>query len=239
MYDFSDKAAFITGATRGIGAALAREFACQGAKICVVGRDGDLAHKLALEVRREFGVDAFGRACDVRDATRVDAIADEAVRRFGGIDICVNNAAALGQLTPVRECEPHSWSTVIDTNLNGSFYVSRACIRRTPPGKTARLIFISSSVGREVRLNWGAYAVSKWAIEGLMKLIAAERASSSVVAFSVNPGGTATRMRREAFPDEDQSKLPDPARIAAAFVKIMRQNDDALNGRAFNARDYL
>lgn len=238
MYDFSGKVALVTGGNRGLGHALCEAFAGEGATVCVVARESDAAREAAYELRRNYGVEAIGKTCDVRDAQRVETVVGEVLRRFGKIDLLVNNAAALGHLEEIADVDPAIWTATIDTNLNGSFYFARCCLRSMKKSGSGRIVFVSSSVGREIRAQWGAYCISKHAVEGLMQLIALECASSGVVTCSINPGGTATEMRRAAFPDEDPSKLPTAAAVAGSFLKILRQKDCELNGRAFNARNF-
>jgi NAD(P)-dependent dehydrogenase (short-subunit alcohol dehydrogenase family) len=239
MYDFAGKVVLVTGANRGIGKALVKAFASHGSKICVVARTSESARNVALELRREFGTDAIGSECDVRNYRRVQNVIDDTIRRLGGLDIMVNNAGELGQIADLAKTDPNSWHSVIDTNLNGSFYFAHAVLPPMRRQKSGRIVFVSSSVGREARPNWGAYSVSKWAVEGLMKLIAAENPDTGVATCSVNPGGTATEMRRQAFPQEDPTTLPTAENVAAAFLNILRQENAQINGRAFDARKFL
>lgn len=239
MYDLKDKAVLVTGASRGIGAALVRAMAGEGARLCLIARDGQQIREVALEVKKSFGSEAYARACDVREARKVSEVVEEAAGRFGRLDLVINNAGVLGEVRPLVECDPEVWRSTIDVNLNGSFYVSRAAASLMQKSGGGRIAFVSSSVGRTMRAHWGSYAVSKWAVEGLMQLFAQERELTGVTAFSINPGGTATRMRHEAYPEEDPRRLPSAEQVAQAFLKILRLGDAQLNGRALNARDYL
>ena len=239
MYDFSGRTAIVSGATRGLGLALARALAEEGANLVLVARDGDAVHKAAYEVKRKLGIDAIGRACDVRDPYRVKAAVDEGASRFGRIDLVICNAAILGSMTGVADYDPQSWANTVDVNLNGAFYLTHHAMRHMRGTGGGRVVFVTSSVGRNVRAGWGAYAVSKFGVEGLMKLVALESEDTLVSACSINPGGTATEMRQAAFPEEDQSTLPPPAAVAQAFLRILRMSDKELNGQYFNARDHL
>lgn len=239
MYDFRDKVTLITGAARGIGAALARALAAEGAKVCLLARDGEAAHQVAFSIRKDFGSETLVKACDIRDSHRVQQAITDVYTHFGKLDLVVNNAGILGQLSPISEADPSVWASVIDTNLNGSFYVAHFAAARMRRQSGGRIVFLSSSVGSTVRNGWGAYCVSKCAVEGLSRLIAAEAGETKVVSCTVNPGGTATAMRHAAFPKEDPARLPTPEAVAVAFLKILREPDDTLNGRSFNAREYL
>lgn len=240
MYSFTEKVVLITGASRGIGAALAAAIAAEGAALCLVARDPDTIRTVSYDLRAKYGVDVMGRACDIRDASRVQALVHDCVQRFGRLDMVINNAAVLGLIAPIHEYSPEQWNSTIATNLHGAFYVSHYALGAMK-GQTGggRIVFVSSSVGRKARACWGAYAVSKSAVETLMELIALETELTGVIACSINPGGASTSMRRLAYPEEDQSQLPTPAQVAEAFLKILRLPDKALNGRTFNARDHL
>lgn len=239
MYDFSGKIALVTGASQGIGAALAMQLAAEGCQLSLLSRDDQAVHKVALGAKKDFAVDAIARACDIRDSHRVGAVIDETVRRFGRLDLVINNAATLGDMAPLSDYDPEKWRYTMDVNLNGAFYVSHFALAAMRKNAGGRMVLVSSSVGHTPRPSWGAYSISKYGVEGLVKLIAAESEESHVLCCSINPGGTATEMRRSAFPSEDQSSLPSPEQIAKAFVKIIRQQDKQFNGRAFNARDFL
>jgi NAD(P)-dependent dehydrogenase (short-subunit alcohol dehydrogenase family) len=239
MYDFSGRAVVVSGATRGLGFALARAMAQEGANLALLARDGDAIHTAAYELKKQFGVDAIGRACDVRDPYRVKAVVDEAASRFGRIDLAVSNAAILGAMTHVADYDPQAWANTMDVNLNGAFYLTHHALRHMRRTGGGRVVFITSSVGLNVRAGWGAYSVSKYGVEGLMKLVALESVDTLVTACSINPGGTATEMRKAAFPDEDQATLPPPAAVAQAFLRILRLGDQEINGQHFNARDHL
>jgi NAD(P)-dependent dehydrogenase (short-subunit alcohol dehydrogenase family) len=142
-------------------------------------------------------------------------------------------------MAPVHEYSPDQWPSTFATNLHGAFHVARYVIPKMTENGGGRIVFVGSSVGRSMRAGWGAYAVSKWALEGMMQLIALESEQTKVTSCSINPGGAATMMRRAAYPQEDQGQLPSPDQVAQAFLKILRLPDKALNGRAFNARDPL
>ncbi len=239
MYDFSGKAVVISGASRGLGRGLADELAAEGANLCLLARDGAAVREVAYELKRARGVDAFGRECDVREPARVAAAVQEAVNRLGRLDLLVCNAGILGTLAPVADTEPQAWAATVDANLNGTFNLVHHAMRAMAGHGGGRIVFVTSSVGRTVRSGWGAYCVSKFATEGLMQLIAAEGTPAGITSLSINPGGTATDMRKAAFPDEDQKSLPSPRAVARAFIRILRRPDAELNGQAFNARDFI
>ncbi|MBX7246028.1 MAG: SDR family oxidoreductase [Candidatus Sumerlaeaceae bacterium] len=239
MYDFKDKVVLITGATRGLGEALARTLAEEGAKLELVARDAEAARATALEIRREFGGEVFSRVCDITDPQKVQSVVEEAFRRYGRLDLVINNAAILGKMALVPDYTPEAWAGVINANLNGAYYVAHHAARKMRTAGGGRIVFVTSSVARNFRPRWGAYSVSKAGGEALVRLMAEETAETQVVACAINPGAMATGMRQEAFPEEDQSTLPSPTTVAQAFLKILRQADKQLNGRTINARDFL
>lgn len=240
MYELDGKVAVVTGASRGVGAALARRLVQAGVRVALVARSGEPLHALAEQLRQEAPGGALPCTADIRDPGQARMVIERAVNMLGGLDLVINNAGALGQLAPLAEVKTDVWADVIQTNLNGAFFVSRNALDvMRGAGGGGRIVFVSSSVGRAVRPQWGAYAVSKYACEGLMQLLAMEEAEHGIAAFSVNPGGTATRMRRSAFPDEDPSTLPSTDRVAQAFLTILQLDDTEVNGRAFDVRNYL
>jgi NAD(P)-dependent dehydrogenase (short-subunit alcohol dehydrogenase family) len=229
----------VTGASRGIGAALASALAAERANLALISREGEAARRIAVELKRECGIEAVGRACDIRNARQVEAVIADIVKRLGRLDVAINNAGVLGALAPIAEYDPAVWRSTIETNVNGTFHVTRFVSEWMARKGGGRIVFVSSSVGREARAGWGAYAVSKHAIEWIMRIVADEASQSKVLACSINPGATATDMRRQAFPDEDQTKLPSPDQMARAFLRIMRKPDAQFNGHVFNAQDFL
>jgi NAD(P)-dependent dehydrogenase (short-subunit alcohol dehydrogenase family) len=239
MYDFGNKVVLVSGASRGIGAALARALAEEGANLALISRDGEAVRKMAVELKRVCGVDAIGRQCNISDLRRVEAVFEEIEKRFPTLDLLINNAAALGSIAPVADYSPQTWAATIDSNINGTFYMTHHACMRMRAKKSGRVVFVGSTVAREARAGWGAYAVSKHGLEWLMRLLAAENDESGVCSCSVNPGGTATETRRQAHPDEDPATLPTPEQVAQAFLRILRRPDSQLNGRTFNARDFL
>jgi len=156
MYSFSEKVVLLTGASRGIGAALATALAAEGANLCLVARDGEALRHVSYEARSRYGVEVMARACDVRDAARVEHLINDCVQRLGRIDLVINNAGVLGLMAPIHEYAPEQWNSTIATNLNGAFYVAHYALRRMK-GQSGggRIIFVSSSVGRTIRAGWG------------------------------------------------------------------------------------
>ena len=216
--DLSGRIVVVTGAGRGLGRALAGALIDAGASVAGCARSA--ADLEALE--REHGSERLlVRTVDVTDAAAVDEFVRAVLARWGRIDGLINNASVLGDRAPLRDIDPEAWRAVIDVNLNGTFIVTRAvlpALRATGSGSIAN---VSSGVGDQPRPEWGAYAVSKWALEALTWNLALEEASAGVRANVVDPGRMRTGMRRAAYPAEDPDTLPDPRTVTPVFLWLM------------------
>lgn len=183
--------------------------------------------------------------CDLRDNGQVEAAVEQLVDAEGRLDAAVLSAGILGELVPTVESDPERWVETLAVNLNGSYFAARAVARamarlRTGNEEAAgRVLFVSSGAGRPPRSPWGAYAVSKCAVDALMEIMAAEAVRTGVLAASVNPGGTATAMRAEAYPEEDPATLPSAEQVAEVFARILRLPEEQFNGQQLTARDWM
>jgi NAD(P)-dependent dehydrogenase (short-subunit alcohol dehydrogenase family) len=152
--------------------------------------------------------------------------------------VLVNNASILGKRVPLAELDVDTWNEVLRINCSSLFYVTRPLIPHFVARGEGSIINVSSSVGRKGKANWGAYAVSKFGVEGFTQVLAAELQSSGVRVNSVNPGATRTDMRAAAYPEEDPLTLPTPEEIAEVFVYLASDESRSVTGQAFEARDY-
>lgn len=226
----------VTGAGRGIGAAAALAYAAQGADVLLLGRALSNLRSTAEAVAAA----GYGRPqClehDLLSATAADCQA-LAARIGGHLDGVLHNASLIGPRLPIAQLPEAEFTEVMQVNVNGTFLLTQALLpllHRAPAD--ASLIFTSSSVGRQGRAEWGAYAVSKFATEGLMQTLADELVGSRVRANSINPGGTRTDMRAKAYPNEDPTRNPEPWQIMPVYLYLMGPDSAALNGQALNAR---
>ena len=214
-----DRIALVTGASRGIGRAAALTFAREGAHVLLVAR----ARKALEEVDdaiRESGGKATLIPLNLTDGRRVDALGPTLYERFGRLDVLVGNAAILGRLSPLTHIQSEHWERVIATNVTANWRLIRTLdplLRRSDAG---RVIFVTSSVAKTARAYWSPYSVSKAALETLAKTYANETADSAIKVNLIDPGATATRMRAEAFPGEDQATLRTAAQVSEAFVEL-------------------
>jgi NAD(P)-dependent dehydrogenase (short-subunit alcohol dehydrogenase family) len=213
------KVALITGASRGIGAAVAEHFAREGAHLVLAARTvGGLAE--VDDKIRAVGGSATLVPLDLRDFIKIDELAAALFDRWGRLDVLVGNAAEFGTFSPLGHIDPTVWTEIVDLNLTANWRLIRAMdplLRAAPAG---RAIFVTAAVAREVFPYWGPYAVSKAGLEMLVKLYAGEITKTRVRANLVDPGIVRTRLRAHAFPGENPESLPQPESVTAAFVAL-------------------
>ena len=213
-----DRIALITGASRGIGRAVALAFAREGAHVLLVAR----ARKALEEVDdaiKASGGKATLIPLNLTDGKRIDALGPTLYERFGKLDVLVGNAAILGRLSPLTHIPSEHWERVIATNLTANWRLIRTLdplLRRSDAG---RVIFVTSSVAETARAYWAPYSVSKAALETLARTYANETSDSAIKVNLIDPGATATRMRAEAYPGEDQASLRTPEQVAEVFCR--------------------
>ena len=211
--------ALITGASRGIGAAVAVRFAREGAHVVLAARTVGGLEEVDDAIRAAGG-SATLVPVDLRDFIKIDELAAKLFERWGHLDILVGNAAEFGIFSPLGHIDPATWAEVMDLNLTTNWRLIRAMdplLRAAPAG---RAIFVTSGVARGVFPYWGPYAVSKAGLEMLVKIYAGEIAKTRVRANLVDPGVVRTRLRARAFPGEDPAKLPPPESVADLFVEL-------------------
>jgi NAD(P)-dependent dehydrogenase (short-subunit alcohol dehydrogenase family) len=195
MKKIADKVVLITGASRGIGAALVTAFGAAGAKVIGLSRSG------GCDVSRE------------EDVTRCIACLPR-------LDILINNAGILFPLKPMAEVTAGEWDQTMAVNLRGVFLCTRAALRVMLPQQSGLIINVSSGAGQRAAPLWGPYAVSKWGVEGFTQSVAAEVKGAGIRVIAVNPGGTRTGMRATAYPAEDPQTLKTPAAVAEWCVAL-------------------
>lgn len=231
--------ALITGATRGIGKAVAAAYLREGARVFICARN---QQEVAATVRelRDDSTDAQVEGCagDVGKETDACQIVDAAIERFQTIDTLVNNASLLGPRVALVEYPFGQWEEVIRINLHGVFLLSQQAVKRMIAQRHGSIINVSSGVGRVGRARWGAYAVSKFGLEGLTQVLADEVREFGIRVNSVNPGPTRTGMRAEAYPEEDPLTLPTPEQITPIFVHLASAQSENLTGQMLEAKDW-
>jgi NAD(P)-dependent dehydrogenase (short-subunit alcohol dehydrogenase family) len=230
-----DKVTLITGASQGLGRALALAFAREGARVVVNARSEESVGPVAREVE-DTGAEVLAVAADVSKGADAERLVDETANQFGSIDVLVNNAGLLGPRVVIEEYPEDEWRRVIDANLTGPFLVSRAAIPHLSAGGS--IINVVSGVSVEGRAEWGAYSVSKFGVEGLTQILAAELKQSGVRVNAVDPGGMRTDMRAAAYPEEDpQTRIP-PEENTAVFLYLASDESKDVTGGRFKAQEF-
>jgi NAD(P)-dependent dehydrogenase (short-subunit alcohol dehydrogenase family) len=230
-----DKVTLITGASQGLGRALALAFAREGARVVVNARSEESVRPVAGEVE-DAGAEVLAVAADVSKGADVERLVGESVERFGKIDVLVNNAGLLGPRVAIEDYPEEEWRRIIDANLTGPFLVSRAAIPYLSDG--ASIINVVSGVSVEGRAEWGAYSVSKFGMEGLNQILAAELAERGVRVNAVDPGGMRTDMRAAAYPEEDPQTRITPEENTAVFLYLASDESKGVTGERFKAQEF-
>ena len=229
------KVVMITGASRGLGRALALACAREGARVIINSRDAGSLDPVAGEAR-EAGAEVLAIPADVSRSTHVALLVDSAVEQFGRVDVLVNNAGLLGPRVPIEEYPEDEWRRVLDANLTAPFLLARATIPRMPEGGS--IINVTSGVSVEGRPEWGAYSVSKFGVEGLTQILAAELKDRGIRVNSVDPGGMRTEMRAAAYPDEDPTTRITPEENTAVFLYLASDESRDVTGKRFKAQEF-
>lgn len=212
------RVSLITGASRGIGRAVARRFAAEGAEVILVARTQASLEELDDELRAA-GRQATLVPADLTDLDVIDRIGAAIFSRWGRLDVLVGCAGDLGTLTPLGHIAPDEWQRVLTVNLTANWRLIRSCdplLRASPAG---RAIFVSAGVASG-RAYWGSYAVSKGGLETLARTYAAETQKTNVKVNIVDPGPTRTRMRAAAYPAEDPQTVKPPEATTDTFVAL-------------------
>jgi NAD(P)-dependent dehydrogenase (short-subunit alcohol dehydrogenase family) len=229
------KVALVTGASQGLGKALAFAYAKEGASMVICSRNEEAIRPMDEELER-LGVEVISLAADVSKADDVDRLVDVAYEEFGGIDILVNNAGVLGPRAAIEDYPEDEWRMVIDANLTGLFLVSKAAIPRMREGGS--IINLVSGVSVEGRAEWGAYSVSKFGVEGLTQILAAELEDRNIRVNAVDPGGMRTDMRAAAYPEEDPQTRITPEKNTDVFLYLASDESKGVTGQRFKAQEF-
>ncbi len=211
--------ALITGASRGIGAAVAERFAREGAHVVLAARTTGGLEEVDDRVRAAGGSTTLVPV-DLREFIKIDELTAALYQRYGRLDILVGNAAEFGVFSPLGHIDPATWAEVVDLNLTTNWRLIRAMdplLRAAPAG---RAIFVTAGAARRVLPYWGPYAVSKAGLEMLVKIYAGEITKTRVRANLIDPGIVRTRLRARAFPGEDPGRLPPPDSVTDAFLAL-------------------
>lgn len=228
MTDLAGKTALITGASRGIGASVAKELAKRGAHVILIARTIGGLESVDDEIKK-FGGKATLMPLDLFKLNDLDALGPTLHQHFPKLDIFIGNAAMLGTLAPLGHIKPDEFQRVMDLNVTANYRLVRTLDPLLKASENGRVVFVSSGITQDFKAYWGEYAVSKAALEALAKVYAAECANTNVKVNILDPGRVRTAMRAQAYPGEDPQKRPHPDEVAPYFLKLVA-NDCMMNG---------
>lgn len=229
----------VTGAGRGIGEAAAKTYAAHGATVLLLGKNEDNLNRVYDEIEAAGWPQPAVIPLNLETALphQYDELAATVEREFGRLDGLLHNASIIGPRTPIEQLSGDDFMRVMHVNVNAMFMLTSTLLPLLKLSDDASVIFTSSSVGRKGRAYWGSYAVSKFATEGLMQLLADELDGNGTVrSNSINPGATRTDMRAKAYPGENPNVNPLPSDIMPLYLYLMGPDSAGTNGQAMDAQ---
>ena len=237
--ELKDKVILVTGANRGFGLAITMDLSKAGATVIMLGRDlGSLEYAYDAVVDAGYN-EPILYPLDLEGATpeNYQELQDNVLEKFDKLDGLIHNAAILGAQMPIEQYNIKLWYSTLQINLSAPFMLTQFLIPALVKSEDARILFLSSSVGREARAYWGAYSVSKFGIEGFAKTLSEELEKTNISVNTVNPGKLRTEMRRTAYPAEDSSTVPMPEEKSAAIVYLLSNLSPKMNGEQLTIAD--
>ena len=228
--------ALVTGASRGIGRAIAKALARTGAHVIALARTTGALEELDDEIKAEGG-SATLIPVDITNSEAIDQLAPALQSRFGKLDIFVANAGALNDLCPVTDVERKVWASMLDVNLTANWHLTKVLDPLLRQSDQGRVVYVSTNTTNTHKPFWGAYTVAKAGLEALAKTYANEVASTNIRVNIINPGATRTSMRAKAMPGEDPMTLPHPDEVAELILYMVMPNFTD-NGSKINYRDW-
>ena len=237
--ELKDKVIVVTGANRGFGLAITMDLSKAGATVIMLGRDlGSLEYAYDAVVDAGYN-EPILYPLDLEGATpeNYQELQDSVLEKFDKLDGLIHNAAILGAQMPIEQYDIKLWYSTLQINLSAPFMLTQFLIPALVKSEDARILFLSSSVGREARAYWGAYSVSKFGIEGFAKTLSEELEKTNISVNTVDPGKLRTEMRRTAYPAEDSSTVPMPEEKSAAIVYLLSNLSPKMNGEQLTIAD--
>ncbi|HEY8163505.1 MAG: SDR family NAD(P)-dependent oxidoreductase [Methylocystis sp.] len=216
----SPRIALVTGATRGIGRAIALELARGGAHIVALARTQGALEALDDEIRA-LGSEATLVPCDLGDFDALDRLGAALFERWGRLDVFVANAGVLGPLSPLAHVDVKDWNRVMAVNVTANWRLIRSVDLLLRASSAGRVLFVTSGAAHKAKPYWGPYAVSKAALDAMARTYAAEVKDCGVTVMIANPGPMRTRMRAQAMPGEDPMSLPAPEDFARKCLPLL------------------
>jgi NAD(P)-dependent dehydrogenase (short-subunit alcohol dehydrogenase family) len=235
----NDRVLLITGASAGIGRVAALTSAAHGATVILLGRDNDKLNVVYDEIVAAGHPTPAILTLDLSQANAVSCreVADVIESTFGRLDGILHNAAVLGEITPLEMYDPDTWDFVMNVNLRAPFVLTQALLPLLKQSPDASVVMTTSSVGRRARAFWGAYAISKCGIEGLVQMLSDELAAISAIRVNaINPGGTRTNMRASAYPGENPETVRTPEELMPLYLYLLGADSTGITGQSFDAQ---
>jgi NAD(P)-dependent dehydrogenase (short-subunit alcohol dehydrogenase family) len=236
--DFDGRVIMVTGATSGIGRAVATALVQSGATVILHGRSEKALEALYQELK-PLGPEPSVAQIDLERAQgpQYQQLTEEIESRYGRLDGLLHNAAILGDKSPIEHYDIGLWQRVLLVDLTAPFILTRCLLPLMRSSADASLVFASSSVGRRGRAHWGAYSVAKGGIENLAEVLVEELENTAIRVNVINPGGTRTKMRTRAYPAENAATLPTPESVAPPYLYLLGGASRAIRGQRFEIRD--
>ncbi|MCD8514124.1 MAG: YciK family oxidoreductase [Nitrincola sp.] len=234
-----DRIILVTGAGDGIGREAALQYAAHGATVILLGRTPEKLDHVYDQIEAAGHPQAAIVPMNLDVATEHDYIelCNTLYQEFGRLDGILHNASLLGVRTPIENFDPVIWHQVMQVNVNAPFLLTQTLMPLLLKSDDASIIFTTSSVGRKGKAYWGAYAVSKFATEGLMQVLADELENTENIRVNaINPGATRTNMRAFAYPGENPESLRTPAEIMPLYLYLMGPDSKDTHGQSLDAQ---
>jgi NAD(P)-dependent dehydrogenase (short-subunit alcohol dehydrogenase family) len=233
----SGRVILVTGATAGIGRAVAEALVRHGATVLLHGRSEKQLDALYKELA-QIGAEPAVAQLDFERAQGPDyqALTDEIEKRYGRLDGLLHNAGMLGDRSPIEHHDIGVWQRVLLVNLTAPFILTRCLLPLLRKSRDASVVFTTSGVGNKGRAFWGAYAVSKFGTEGLAQVLADELENTSIRVNLINPGAARTRMRARAYPAENPATLPAPETLTLPYLYLLGPASRGVTGRRIEAQ---
>ncbi|MCG9660545.1 YciK family oxidoreductase [Vibrio mediterranei] len=232
------KVILVTGAGAGIGRQAAFSYAEHGATVILLGRNVKNLEYLYDEIENAGYPQPAIIPLDLKGATKQNYIdmAETIEGQFGKLDGILHNASVLGTLSPFDQIDEETFDDVMKINVKSEFLMTQALLPALKKAEAGRVIFTSSTVGHSGRAFWGTYAISKFATEGMMQILADELSDTEIRVNAINPGATRTRMREKAYPGEDANTLKTPKDIMPLYLHLMDPSVTDVNGQCIDAQ---
>lgn len=233
-----DKVILVTGAGAGIGKQAALSYAEHGATVILLGRTVKKLEETYDEIEAAGYPQPAIIPLDMKGASKQHYLdmADTIEQQFGRLDGILHNASILGVISPFDQIGEDTFDDVMQINVKAQFMMTQALLPQLHKSQDARIVFTSSTVGHVGRAFWGTYAISKFATEGMMQVLADELSDTAIRVNAINPGGTRTGMRAKAFPAEDAQLLKTPKDIMPLYLYLMAPESKDVNGQCMDAQ---